>query len=162
MPAVEGDPPGKPFEYRGVDLVYSGLSAWSPPFGEADFVEIDLQPVRAERNLNPNVDFTGRSIPSHAPRRIISTDPLQRYYETKSGTRLGNFRPGFSFGTILLSHNSCVTQNYSQRRVNDTTNQPDRLVSTWPEPSLSVFESTGSLYRWLHVLWWLIDQIHLD
>ena len=80
------------------------LSALSPPFGEADFVEIDLQPVRAERDFNPNVDRTGRSIPSHAPRRIISTDPLQRYYETKSGTRHGNLVPGFSFGTILVSH----------------------------------------------------------
>ena len=80
------------------------LSAWSPPFGEADFVEIDLQPVRAERNLNPNVDFTGRSIPSHAPRRIISIDPLQRHYETKSGTEIRAFDPGFSFGTILVSH----------------------------------------------------------
>jgi len=80
-------------------------SAWSPPFGEADFVELDRQPVRAERNLNPNADLTSRSIPSHAPRRIISTDPLQRYYETKSGTRHGNLVPGFSFGTILLSHN---------------------------------------------------------
>ena len=104
MPAVEGNPPGETFRISGVDLVYSGLSAWSPPFGEADCVEIDRQPVRAERNLNPNVDFTGRSIPSHAPRRIISTDPLQEYYETKSGTGCRSFRPGFSFGIILVSH----------------------------------------------------------
>ena len=92
------------------------LSALSPPFGEADCVEIDLQPVRAERNLNPNVDLTGRSIPSHAPRRIISIDPLQRYYETKSGTGPRNFGPGFSFETILVSHNSCIAQNNSQSR----------------------------------------------
>lgn len=64
-------------EYLVVDLDYWMLSAWSPPFGEADSVEIDSQPVKAERNLNPNVDFTGRSIPSHAPRRIIPTDPLR-------------------------------------------------------------------------------------
>jgi len=81
------------------------LSAWSPPFGEADCVEIDPHPIKAERNLNPNVDLTGRSIPSHAPRRIISTDPLQEYYETKSGTGLRNLCPGFSFKTILVSHN---------------------------------------------------------
>jgi len=89
------------------------LSAWSPPFGEAELVEIDPHPIKAERNLNPNVDFTGRSIPSHAPRRIVSTDPLQEYYETKSGIECRTFGPGFSFGTILLSHNSCIAQNTS-------------------------------------------------
>jgi len=105
-------------------------------------VEIDLQPVRAERNLNPTVDLTGRSIPSHAPHRIISTDPLQRYYETKSGTRHGNLVPGFSFGTILVSHNyrivlmglasvSTVGSAFFNMSVEDTT---------FPSPSCSETE----------------------
>src|SRR6056297_3024075 len=89
------------------------LSALSPPFGEADCVEIDLQPVRAERDLNPNVDLTSRSIPSHAPRRIISTDPLQEYYETKSGTECRSFRPGFSFEIVLVSHDYRVAVGLS-------------------------------------------------
>jgi len=67
-------------------------------------VKIDLQPVRAERDINPNADCTGRSIPSHAPRRIISTDPLQEYYETKSGTKFRLLGPGFSFEIVLVSH----------------------------------------------------------
>jgi len=80
-------------------------------------VEIDPHPIKAERNLNPNVDFIGRSIPSHAPRRIISTDPLQEYYETKSGAKCRTFGPGFSFETILVSHNLRMAQNNSQRRL---------------------------------------------
>jgi len=58
-------------------------------------VEIDLQPVRAERNLNPNVDLTGRSIPSHAPRRIISTDPLRDTTKRNPGSSVGTLAPDF-------------------------------------------------------------------
>ena len=80
------------------------MKSCSPPFGEADCVEKDRRPVWAEKDFNPNTDRTGRSISSHAPRRIISTDPLQEYYETKSGTKCRTLGPGFSFEIILVSH----------------------------------------------------------
>ena len=81
------------------------MRSCSPPFGEADCVEIDRRLVWAEKDFNPNIDRTSRSISSHAPRRIISTDPLQEHYETRSGTKCRTFGPGFSFEIILVSHN---------------------------------------------------------
>ena len=81
------------------------MRSCSPPFGEADCVERDRRPVWAEKDFNQTIDRTGRSILSHAPRRIISTDPLQEHYETRSGTKCRILRPGFSFEIILVSHN---------------------------------------------------------
>ena len=80
------------------------MKSCSPPFGEADCVERDRRPVWAEKDFNQTIDRTGRSIPSHAPRRIISTDPLQEHYETRSGTKCRTFGPGFSFEIILVSY----------------------------------------------------------
>ena len=68
-------------------------------------MERDRRPVWAEKDFNPTIDRTSRSISSHAPRRIISTDPLQEYYETKSGAKCRTLEPGFSFEIILVSHN---------------------------------------------------------
>jgi hypothetical protein len=40
--------------------------------------------------------------------RTGSAGPLQRYFTTTSGARPGNFGPGLSFGTVLVSHDYLV------------------------------------------------------
>ena len=83
------------------------LCTCRPPFSEAK--SVDIGRVATVRHIMRRVQQNGRSISSHAPRRIISTDPLQENYETKSGTEFRAFAPGFSFGTILVSHDYRVS-----------------------------------------------------